>query len=62
MRVDVMAKRFLSFSFTREESEQKARNLAELSGDTFYVQVANVIRANGQNRKARRASKQRKAV
>jgi hypothetical protein len=56
-----MAKRFLSFSFTRDESEQKARNLAELSGDKFYSHVADFIKANGQNRKARRASKQRKA-
>jgi hypothetical protein len=61
MRNTEMAKRFLTFTFTREESEQKARNLAELSGDTFYAQVADVIKANGQNRKARRASKQRRA-
>lgn len=61
MRNDTMAKAFLTWGYSRTEAEEKARALAQDSGNQFYSQVADSIRANGQNRRKRRADKQRRA-
>lgn len=60
MRNDKMGKIFLSWDNNRLTSEEKARELAKLSGNNFYNQVGDSIRANGQNRRTRRVDKQRR--